>query len=578
MSKESTTKTITLNTIGDVVSYLSDSVNRVSSDVSNINMQVDEFQNQINDMKNNVVTLEDEVRTFMNEMKQSVLVSNAKQSIMLSQMEYEKKFSHRDDVRRRIIGILQSIDINAVKKDTMETISEETIVNNPDYWLAPALVALCYWYTDNKKLAEVALKKALDRSEEKTAFLFCLIHLRANRINTAIKWLNKYLSLQDPTDMDCKIILLLDALSSGVFDMEVTKILLNQIQTWRIQLNSYPQYGNAQVAKWENYFREKDLKVTNEDNYINKFVIEKDEVNNVIHFSDFHIHMMNEFKSMLNDINYNSDNHLDKIDKLVNMLIFDYEEEELKLKMEILKSDSIINSQGLKNNSNENYLYNYNKGDFYTHISNICLNDNIFDIGIHTKKMAIALSKDYIISAYQKICNPNANFDLINLNIVLDDWIGTTKNGSDELKLKEDLIKHIEGKYQKEIDKKPLFDKLMLISIVAGILLSALLYKQLFLSIPIIILVAIFNGYMFFNNYKYRQNKINSLNQEKKVAVDLLMCIISEIVDYYFIYEESNKSQDEFIKYLDSLNYYDYIQTYKDNNKRNLIIGGKNYE
>ena len=65
---------------------------------------------------------------------------------------------------------------------------------------------------------------------------------------------------------------------------------------------------------------------------VDKYVLEKEEVNNVIKYSDFHIYMMDRFKSMLNDINYDTDNHLDKIDKLVNMLVFNYENEELDLK------------------------------------------------------------------------------------------------------------------------------------------------------------------------------------------------------------------------------------------------------
>lgn len=564
-------ETRTLNTIDDIVEYLSESVNQVSLDVNNINIQVDEFHNQINDMKENVITLEDEVRTFMKEMKQSVLVNNAKQSIMLSQMEYEKKYSHRDEVRRRVIGLLQSIDINAVKKDTMETISEETIVNNPDYWLAPALVALCYWYTDNKQLAKAALKKALDRSDEKTSFLFCLIHLRANRINTAIKWLNRYLSLQDPTNMDCKIILLLDALASGIFNKEVTEVLLKQIQIWRIQLNSYQQYANSQIYRWENYFKSKDLKITDTDNYINEFVLENDNVNKIIHFSDFHIKMMNEFKNMLNDINYESKTHLDKIDKLLNMLIFDYEEEELQLKIDIQKNDSIINSGGLQNNNNDSYLYNYNKGDFYTHMSNICLNDNAFDIGLHTKKMAISLSKDYIIKAYQNISGSNNNYDLLDLTIIIDTWTGITKNGSNELSLKEELSKHIENNYQKQIEKIPLFNKEMIISIIAGIVFSLFLYNQIFLLVAIMIIILIFNGYLLYNNNKKRKCLLKEMDTEQKKAKDLLMCIIAEIVDYYFIYEESQKTKDEFIKYINSLDYQDYIQTYKSN----IFIGGK---
>lgn len=568
-------ETNTINTIDDVVTYLSDSVHRVSSDVNNINLQVDEVQSQVNDMKNNVQSLETEVRNFMTEMKQSVLVNNAKQTIMMSQMEYNKKYKHRDEVRRRVVGLLQSVDINAVKKDTLETISEEIIVDNPDYWLAPALVALCYWYTDNKNLAQSALKKALSRSEEKTSFLFCLIHMRAGRTTTAIKWLNKYLSLQDPTNMDCKIIILLDALCSGVFNKEVTDIILGQIKQWQTQLNSYPHYEEAQILKWKKYFKEKDVLKQQKENYIDDYVLERDEINNIIHFSDFHISMLNEFKDKLNNITTENDNHADKIDKLLNMLIFDYEEEELALKLDIQRSNTIINSNGENDSFDNHYLNNSNRADFYTHITNICLNDDMFEIGPHTKKMAISISKNYIIKAYQNVSNPNNVKNLGDLTIVIADWVGNTQDGSNEQQLKEKLLEHIKEKYQPNIDSVKLFTKEMLVSIIIALILIVVAHKSIFLIIAIIVIATMFNVYMYYKNYKSKQLKKNELNQTKNELIDILMCVVADIVDYYFIHQESNKSSDEFIKYLETLNYYEYIRTHKENNQRNIILGGK---
>ena len=241
-----------LSAISDTMVYLSDYVDKMSSEVSSMNGQV---QNQIDDMKTNVSNLEQEVRNFMSQLKQDTLVSNAKQTIMMTQLEYDKKYGHRDVVRRRVSGLLQSIDINSVKKNTMESVFEETIINNPDYWLAPALVALCYWFSNNKELAQAALKKAMDRDDEKTSLLFCLVHLRANRVKTAIKWLNRYLSLQDPTKMDGKIILILEALSNGVFDVEIKDILLKKFNDWNLVLNNYSEYRSVQISRWENILK-----------------------------------------------------------------------------------------------------------------------------------------------------------------------------------------------------------------------------------------------------------------------------------------------------------------------------------
>ena len=59
--------------------------------------------------------------------------------------------------------------------------------------------------------------------------------------------------------------------------------------------------------------------------------------------------------------------------------------------------------------------------------------------------------------------------------------------------------------------------------------------------------------------------------ETKKQHKTLLSNIIAEIVDYYFIYKDSKKDRDNFINYINSLNYEDYI---KNNNRRNIIING----
>ena len=568
-------ETITLNTMEDVVSYLSDNVNRVSYDVSNINVQFDEVQNQVNNMQDNVKTLETEIRTFMKEMKQNALINNAKQTIMLSQMEYDKKYKHRDDVRRRTLGILQSVDINLIKKSTMETISEETIISNPDYWLAPALVAICHWYGNNRELANIALKKALDRSVEKTSLLLFLIHLRADRLKTASSWLKQYLTLQDPTNMDCKIVLLLDTLCSGIFNQEITDIMIKQIQNWQTKLNSFPQYKDAQIPKWEKYFKEQQS-ITNKktEQFINLFVKEKNEINEVINFSSNHNYVIKQFKEKMNNLDRENYNKQNKIDKLINMLIFDYEQEELELKLEIERNNQIIN-ESLNDNepklkTNEEYL----KTDLYTHISNMCLNDNKYGIAENTKKLAICLSKDHIIEAYKKAYSVDNEFELRYLNILIEDWVGITQNGSNEFELKDNLKLHIQKKYQPSMDKAKIITIDMVLVFILSLILSIIFRKTTFIIILSILAMLVYNGYKLYKNYKTQKLIKEIIDKEQKNKLDLLMCTITEIVDYYFVHQESESIKEKFIEYLSGLNYNEYIKVYRDSN-RNILIGGK---
>ena len=568
-------ETITLNTMEDVVSYLSDNVNRVSYDVSNINVQFDEVQNQVNNVQDNVKSLETEIRTFMNEMKQNALINNAKQSIMISQMEYDKKYKHRDDVRRRTIGLLQSIDINLIKKSTMETISEETVVNNPDYWLAPTLVAICHWYGNNRELANIALKKALDRSVEKTSLLLFLIHLRANRLKTAASWLKQYLTLQDPTNMDCKIVLLLDALCSGIFNQEITDIMIKQIQNWQTKLNSFPQYKDAQIPKWENFFKEQQS-ITNKktEQFINLFVKEKNEINDVINFSSSHNHVIKQFKEKMNNLDRENYNKQNKIDKVINMLIFDYEQEELELKMEIERNNQIINENSNDNREKLKTNDEYLKTDLYTHISNMCLNDNKFGITENTKKLAICLSKEHIIEAYKKAYSVDNEFELRYLNIVIEDWVGITQNGNNEFELKDKLKSHIQKKYQPAMDKAKMITIDMILVFILSLIISIIFRKTTFIIILSILAMLVYNGYKLYKNYKTQKLIKEIIDKEQKNKLDLLMCTITEIVDYYFIHQESESIKEKFIEYLNGLNYHEYIKVYRDNS-RNILIGGK---
>ena len=163
------------------------SLQNLASNLGGVNKHVGEVTNHLYDVENNVKTvtsnvksLEEEIKAFMIEIRESSIVSNARQTILMNQTEIDKKFGHYDEIRRRISGILQSADIKAVRKDTLLDISEKTIVDAPNYWLAPALVAICAWYLDNKDLADRALDEAIKRDDEKTSLLFSLIQQIVN--------------------------------------------------------------------------------------------------------------------------------------------------------------------------------------------------------------------------------------------------------------------------------------------------------------------------------------------------------------------------------------------------------------
>ena len=209
--------------------------------------------------------------------------------------------------------------------------------------------------------------------------------------------------------------------------------------------------------------------------------------------------------------------------------------------------------------------------NFYNHITNIAIADNPVEADLNTRKFAISLSKHFIISGYNRISNIETEEALPDLNITINEWRGLTKNGSNELELQKSLDNFLEDELHDEVYSDHLFNIKMLIAIIIGLVGIFLTLKQPILAAIIFSVVLIFNIVEFLRAYSKRESKIKQLNEIKKQHKTLLSNIIAEIVDYYFIYKDSKKDRDNFINYINSLNYEDYI---KNNNKRNIIING----
>ena len=80
--------------------------------------------------------------------------------------ELDQRFGHYSDVRRRVTGILQATDVAIVRQETMHTATEGLTLAAPRYWLAPSLVALTAWISDNQPLAERALAGSESRRQQ----------------------------------------------------------------------------------------------------------------------------------------------------------------------------------------------------------------------------------------------------------------------------------------------------------------------------------------------------------------------------------------------------------------------------
>lgn len=558
--------------------YIADGIDKIYETINNVDVKLDD---NFNDLKEEIDKLNTEVNNLVTSLRETTIVTEAKQNIMISQMEFDKRYQYRDNVRNKILGIIQSLDINVIKKSTIENLRDDSLINNHNYWLSSSLVSLCSWYTNNKEMAYIALESAIKYNDQKTSLLFSLIHLYAKKHDGAIKWFDRYLELQDPLKTEGIFVLVVDLITSGVLGNEGTTKFLNKIDEWTRELDKIDHIYNKQVSFWENYFSNiitnKDISISS---YISDYVLEASELKDKLILSKCYSEFIQKFKNIYDKKNYDVISFEKKIEKIIGNLIYDYDYDEYELKKDIIKNKLIVNENGnveeaLKNFENNNSVILNEVDDLYTIITNIALNEtkNNYLLTINTRKVCLGLCKKYILTGYNNVIKKYFNNKELNFTIMIDDWTGITKNGSNEKELQTYLEEFYLNKNKQNLKEDKLFNREMLIAIIIGLIGIIISYKIPILSIIILLSTIIFcicQMYIINKKNSEKKEKVNIMIQENK---KLLNKIIIEIVDFCLMYNENNINIDDFSDYINKYNPNDFIIT--NSNERNIIIDRK---
>lgn len=555
-----------LNTIENNIGHLADNIGQVS-------LNVVEVDSKVNEVTATVASIEEEIKNFMVEIKGSTIVSNAKQSIMMSQAELEKKFGHYDLVRRKINGILQASDMHALTKENLKNTSEESLINTPNYWLSPALSALSAWLLNDKIAAEKALSEAMRRDDEKTSLLFSLIHARAGRYESSNKWLRRYLDMQDPLAMEAVILIVLDAITSGALGVQSIDLVKEKIEAWKMELAN-ADINKDEIKKLNTFIG--DLRLVEEENYpfIKDYTNEYENLNKSVATTKSKGRVLSYFKNIYEEkIDDNSKDK--KIDRILDLLVFNFENEELDLKRDIARNKFIIEENGNVAKADERFVkseFAYDKAsNFYSLLISVAI--GLREAAPTVKKLAVALCKDIIITAYEEILKDTGLKQEEFIKVNINEWSNEFKDGSEENHAINNLNNYYENLIKIETTKIALFDYKMLISIIVGIISIFFMIKIPALAVAIIVAVAAFNIYQLTTAFMFRTKIEEQYRKKLDEDVYILYNIIAEIVDYRILSRKAKKIDSEFISFINNLNYLDYI---KIDGHRKIMIGGNN--
>ncbi|MEF3695262.1 MAG: hypothetical protein V3576_07945 [Candidatus Cloacimonadota bacterium] len=536
--------------------YIENGLQSLNENIRVVNGNVDVVNQHVDLVEGKLESLYTDFMLFLEADRKAKELQLAETRIVKVRQELDKRFGVHDEVRRHAVGILQAADLSMIRTETILTRAEEMMLNAPRYWLAPCLIALAAWLGDNRSLAEKAIAEAIKRDSEKSTLFFSLVCRRSGRLDACNQWLSRYLGLQDPTQLDREVIVLLDAFASGLLGPDTKGECSKAIMNWVSELSKQPRFIEDQKQKWEIALKS----IVNKGNHSNypllkSYAQEWELIVNSLDAAGSHKVFKTHFSEIMETELVLDHSLAVEIDAILDKLSGEFDDEELPLRRDELRMTLIIEQGGDTKEADEKFAAQKEalaeKTSFTQLLTNAAMHPEVSNAGIATQKLAIALSLEWILMAFKDMTVRYQSLVPNSIHYNLVDWKGISSDGRNENDQVQSLTQKVENDKKEALAKiKP---SIPLILLQAALILIGIKFWPL-LIIGAIWLIISLNGL----NTKKKQviAQYDKLLQE---AIGILKSLLAEIVDYRREFQTLDKEYKPTLDYLTAIEPQQYI-------------------
>ena len=486
-------------------------VDRIGNMVSSIGSQVDQVDTKLDATLSELAALKHDFTVLMQQQHARLIMNNATTEFIKIRQELEKSFGTYNQVRLDMLGILQATDSYLVRKDTISRITEEVMIEVPEYWLAPCLVALSAWINNDRNLAQRAIAEAVKRDEEKTALVMALICRRNNRIAAAHQWLAVYFSHQKVADFTEDTFVFLDAYVNGIFGDDEYHVCEDYVRRWRQDIEqSLGKDPAEQDRYWREYF--KSYEKSDIERYPNL-------VDNTLEFAEIDEYLSGISSSQalharfdkLNKAQVDKEQLRCSIDQKLIDLVNSYEAAEEKLLQSERLQEYILAYHGDDKAARqrvrmEQKARQHKAVGALDRMRGIVISDTYKDLS--TKKTALKFLKEDINKSYKGYIQDKKQVLPSQVTIQVNDWSHPLDSTSDSIK--QDYKKYADGLCSKEKDKV----KQEASSKLTWTVLFSVLTAIGFYSYPILGIVFLIFAIKYFKKYRSYNKTYEELDKE----------------------------------------------------------------
>lgn len=557
----------------------------IENNLNYIYGQLDTVNSQVGQVDARVASVADDLRSLSRDFYDYVVkaqlqhnMTTAQSRLITVRQELKSKYGHYDQVRKSTVGILQAGDLGIIRSETINTITEEMMVQTPDYWLAPCLVALAAWIADKKDLAEKALKEGIRRNDEKTSLLFALICRRSGRKPVCLNWIRRYLQNQDEESLDGKCVVILDAFASGLLGRDSEGLVSEQLGEWLDKLSEKPGFVEKQVEEWDKALKALELEFEGDDYpYLQKYSPTWPLLKEIMEGASLHAAVYSYVEGVfLQEVS--TDSLKAQLDEILMSLVSDFDEEERPLKKEETYNELIIKNSGDKEKADSEMdlkesIYADHK-DFSTLLTDTAMNPDKAHSRPSTQKFAMAMSKDWLEMAYNDVVAENRMKIPDEIEIEISSFKGRTKDGDNERELTDAFLNHMKKEEQDRLDGMKMPQNLETKRTVGLVLIpvgAIIAFFGLFMGLGFLLgllgIAAAIVGIVLLTGASgtrksilaAREQTVEEYRKLRESGTQILAAVLAEVVDYREQFSETDSGSETVLRYLEDLDVDNYI-------------------
>ena len=356
------------------------------------------------------------VQQFRNDLMKGEEKQIAHENIIRLDQVVKEQFGNYEEIRKTIIGVVRDFDINLVRNDTIEELSEELWITSSRYWLSYALIAITAWVNNYPDVARNALSESARKDAIKTSLFFCLLNLRFDRVETAKNWFKVYCRTLDPTMLQQETAVMIQAFLNGIFgkDKELEHEVLSILDEWIAIISDNARICEELVQAYVTYLDNLGKGAEFNYEFINAFCTNSDELKKSFEDASKFDRILAVINSMdVESVPQNNENYKSRVDAVLINLISNYDQEELEIKNQQQYYRLVVENEGDIKVAEAQYAQ-------FQALQNESFNRTNTDVQV--RKFALQSTKEWFRSAINKWTSSLKTNCPLSYGISIDGW------------------------------------------------------------------------------------------------------------------------------------------------------------